>query len=988
MASNITTPPSSTRVAELNQEIALGDASTTKDATLRDPKAAEQAARSARADAKQKPQGADAKIGADGKARAADVAKFSDLVVKGETKELLAALLQGAAITPDGKPTAEGSSEAGIRAFAALTAMLGPPKPNMAEGFATPEGVLEHFGVALDVETLQLFGAVVGAGGKSALVESPIFAALVEHADQDSAHRSGGPTARADLPALLKKYSALVEKFFTKMSELSPEQLLAKQPAHVVAALQLAMPKIAEALRASFRAIDAQRKQNPDADVVIPSDLVVQSEQAFLPVLQKMSAVDRDLAAVKQDPKKWQALQTALRQIREQGRVSGVAPEIERLAKDIAPHARLSDDSASGAGLRMETKDAKAALGATASAQAPLLSGGVDIAHGDIGMLIYWIMSQVADAATDELRDIMGEMQKSLEAKKAQRAMIQKMREQQTEIKAQIRAEFTELKGAGLLHKDTTLEDYEAWRPVEYADDGSAQLPPIDASDIPALLREGPPEVDVDPATADVSFEKCDPAYAKMMAERYGVSENDIQALYGYWSQNPQLTGAGGKHDTAAFEAFLQGEGKLKGKNYLGMKEPGTDLVRGAMFKDAGDPPNPVIVAQNQAKVDKLLADLTQNGANADTGAKKKAELDAQKAKADAEKETQDGSTIEVTYADGKKERLPLYPTPNEIKAIADDPAKLEAYMNALVGNNELLPSYVEFKGLWANFLKARFSRNGDDSEKYADEIENAFSAAGLTEPGGAALSYLMGAMREQIMKTLGAAMMSNDVEKLASLGLTGQSYPTVGGEVPGWMIVEGEGHFWDWDEVNAWKKIGAGGPYPGHKDWDLGPTRDELNDGVTSAYKSRPSPSTDEGQSEEATSGPPPPSWQTQLAQEWAENREKDKQAAAVKAAANANKQSETNDTLSGLGQQGNVEIDDNGMSADGRSWRMGSAESFKNEIQAAEENLDTMADMTDLVQTRLQMYMDRRQKAIETLSNVMKKMSETMQTLVANQK
>ena len=48
----------------------------------------------------------------------------------------------------------------------------------------------------------------------------------------------------------------------------------------------------------------------------------------------------------------------------------------------------------------------------------------------------------------------------------------------------------------------------------------------------------------------------------------------------------------------------------------------------------------------------------------------------------------------------------------------------------------------------------------------------------------------------------------------------------------------------------------------------------------------------------------------------------------------------------------------------------------------------MDSISDMSKLQQLRMQTYMDRRQKALETLSNLMKKASDTSSSIVQNMK
>ncbi len=49
---------------------------------------------------------------------------------------------------------------------------------------------------------------------------------------------------------------------------------------------------------------------------------------------------------------------------------------------------------------------------------------------------------------------------------------------------------------------------------------------------------------------------------------------------------------------------------------------------------------------------------------------------------------------------------------------------------------------------------------------------------------------------------------------------------------------------------------------------------------------------------------------------------------------------------------------------------------------------DLDSMNEMSEITSLRLQMAMDRRSKLVDTLSNVMKKMSDTQETIVQNMK
>lgn len=64
------------------------------------------------------------------------------------------------------------------------------------------------------------------------------------------------------------------------------------------------------------------------------------------------------------------------------------------------------------------------------------------------------------------------------------------------------------------------------------------------------------------------------------------------------------------------------------------------------------------------------------------------------------------------------------------------------------------------------------------------------------------------------------------------------------------------------------------------------------------------------------------------------------------------------------------------------------GSLDQFGVMIQKVQDKMDSLSEMGELQSMRLQLIMDRRQKMLDTLSNIMKKMSTTMDTLIQNTK
>ena len=64
----------------------------------------------------------------------------------------------------------------------------------------------------------------------------------------------------------------------------------------------------------------------------------------------------------------------------------------------------------------------------------------------------------------------------------------------------------------------------------------------------------------------------------------------------------------------------------------------------------------------------------------------------------------------------------------------------------------------------------------------------------------------------------------------------------------------------------------------------------------------------------------------------------------------------------------------------------QLGSLNDIGNLSSKAQDDLSSMSDMSELMSMRLQLLMDRRSKFLETISNVLKKVSSTADEIVAN--
>jgi putative addiction module CopG family antidote len=67
-------------------------------------------------------------------------------------------------------------------------------------------------------------------------------------------------------------------------------------------------------------------------------------------------------------------------------------------------------------------------------------------------------------------------------------------------------------------------------------------------------------------------------------------------------------------------------------------------------------------------------------------------------------------------------------------------------------------------------------------------------------------------------------------------------------------------------------------------------------------------------------------------------------------------------------------------------RGTVLSALETLSSQLSDVRCRLEAMNEMSEMMLLRLQMQMDRRSKFIATLSNVMKKLSDTQETLVQN--
>ncbi|MCC6810219.1 MAG: hypothetical protein IT381_22505 [Deltaproteobacteria bacterium] len=626
---------------------------------------------------------------------------------------------------------------------------------------------------------------------------------------------------------------------------------------------------------------------------------------------------------------------------------------------------------------------------------------GVELSTADIESLIYWIMMQSASSATEELREVMKDLQGNLKAKKAQREKLRNAKENKARVDGEMRREYDKLLSAGVIKSTYTFEQYSAWRKVACAEDGRAQLSPLDYSALPKIATEGPEAALADDAAVVgamgpvpqlegvTSLKDSD---AQAFASQFGVYPSDIQYLWAAFMAPPGLTDPAGGRD---FSAFLKGS--------VGLAPASGD---------------PVVTATNAQKVSQFFTALVSSGEVADAEALQRAQAEQAAAAAAAR-----GVTVEESAANLAEMELLLQQVA-VLELIASSSSGSGAALDAARTNltNTVLkkPLTPEDEALLKEFQSVTLPAQLDELSNYVQALVN----------------YFDGNVSNKIedMEAWMDSGASDDDNKayLSDYGWNGSGPYFVWGQVnydgsnesgsfTHYMPGSADGRNHDYisnhmdvygsNDHNEW--LGAW-PDPNIALFDVmtsmvaktgvainesAELRNLIGNASAQAAHSR-------GTVSYAYAGPgsqpgdvpelviPPASAATQLAAGWQKQHQLDlthtqaeearkeqerKEAEAKEAGAKAFADGVAKD-------QEKIEIDSRGLDQHGDAWRMLTVAEFGADIEKHKDALDGMNDLGEPLQMRLQQYMERRSKAFETLSNLMKKLMQTADTIQGN--
>lgn len=489
-------------------------------------------------------------------------AQQTDGVQKAEMQALVASLISAGSKQNTAAPT-EGNAAA-LAAFTELRELMGKPQPELklAEPFtrellASFANQAPSFPASLTGPLLALSDVAMSLGQLSPNDKlTPDQINEVALAFNGALQKGGG--AKDPKAPDLKALGARFEKF-VKLTEIVRSSFF-KMP-EGKEALALKIPEgLKQLFEPAFPDLKAMLPELLKTDVQLTPMHMNKLEQK-LP-LQQMKQLFNTVRATDQGK-----LKAALQALKQGKDLTGIEPSVASVARQMVAGSYVQALQQRSDGISAEMGDAATGQANAGGGISILLnsSGEIDLANMDIDSLIQWVLMEGAKLQDDMLRDQIAEVQKNVNAKKAQRAKMSMMRETQAKLDSQMREEFATFQAVGDIAKDITFEQYKAWRQVGWGDGmtkdsgewvgPTPSLAPPDLGnppDIPEWMRLGK----VDATGAATSAEG-------KIAAKFGMTQEQADMLAQMYEKS------GAKKEGLSFERFLKERVQLKEANTI-----------------------------------------------------------------------------------------------------------------------------------------------------------------------------------------------------------------------------------------------------------------------------------------------------------------------------------------------------------------------------------------------------------------------------------
>ncbi|MCC6811384.1 MAG: hypothetical protein IT381_28400 [Deltaproteobacteria bacterium] len=550
---------------------------------------------------------------------------------------------------------------------------------------------------------------------------------------------------------------------------------------------------------------------------------------------------------------------------------------------------------------------------------------GIDWSLVDIDSLIAIVMMECGRAATDELREALTTMQENNKKKKAQREQLTKMKAEKAEVYAAMHQEYDALRAAGKIDPSYSFEDFAAWRAVEWDAFGNAQLEqPMDP--LPDVATHPPP----DASAVDGSESTTDAPPPSQIQDVPPCPTEIQQAIADKYGIDPADVGmlwiCFYKHGESFPESFDPTQAKFE--EFL------TSIYQVGLISGESH--------HNKSMVEGFKEQLA-----ADSAAKKEAAAQAAQPPPLADK-------TYCTDLEGK--------SPEQIAAMLDEMFKDPAFA-ALLSQPPWAALHPGAGGIGHKLLSLV-------TQMYWEVELGAWENAAAHNQQ----AHLLGEKLDLLIAKLQEAFPGQTQVLAAMLALPEQYAERRAAELAAWDP-PGDGDEFAYnvgvkDTLTNWFTQAVSEGWPSGGAWTGTETFDEFKNGCPLTAPPVPPPPEQ------------PPTWQDEVLDAWPKPTFKPlaatlargmapiPKAPAVEATEDTSDTADLGpppDTLEGARQSGNLA-------------------GFEAELQRMDDKIQATSDLSEELSLKLQMLMDRRQKAMELLSNLLKKMSDTSGAIIAN--
>ncbi|MCC6806644.1 MAG: hypothetical protein IT381_04415 [Deltaproteobacteria bacterium] len=456
---------------------------------------------------------------------------------------------------------ATGTPAALLEALIATVVTKAPDEPPRAsDALATFEVVKGHMGKPNDLPVPEAFAhdellalAAPPAGFSAQATAFAEIAAKLRDGQAPPKELAGffedvSTTTRtqdlSDASARTKQLVNLVKRWQAVSEKMLALQVAPPAPPTAPAAIAQVLEKNWPQLAAIGKQLASAEANPKSSDIEIPAPAIVAMEKVAEEVMGAFGELVGELQKIAASPETHAAFSAELARAEsgEQAESMRFSATMEswlpvRVAPQLAKPAKRKtlDLSNLNLGLMKSFWERMPKTPAPGEVKTFEFGGGFNLATADLESAIYYIMMQSAETENAIMRDKLKDMQETMKKRQAMREKITHMKAERLEAEKDMREEYDYLVKQGAIDESYTFDMYKAWRQITYTPDGDAALeqpmPPLPDEAVYGL--DGPMG---DFAPVGHPSYPADSEMVKDVAERYGLSLTDAAWMISFFN--------------------------------------------------------------------------------------------------------------------------------------------------------------------------------------------------------------------------------------------------------------------------------------------------------------------------------------------------------------------------------------------------------------------------------------------------------------------